>query len=280
MNNQFYLELGKKCKEMSSKTIRKEMINKIIYAYDRTLHFSNVGRTDGILMMEELAAALPEEGCDGYFKYLITLIIDGTEPELVEEMGFMRYLTDTYQSEDSFICLMYLKGALLIQEGELPRRVSEYLKSFLPVAVRQAIYEREMANRLSPEEECAERINQLIADDSVIDSSKYPILEQLASVVIHLSDHDVQVVLNHNHTAFSDWIIVMKAFPGSVRKRVFNNCSLKMSKELIFMMDCMGPIRMANVEETARIILICIAWLMEMHEIDEVELESIKIITE
>ena len=82
-----------------------------------------------------------------------------------------------------------------------------------------------------------------------------------------------------------------KRIPARIIVRIHRNAKIEImnsinclqtmvTNTLVLMMDCMGPISMANVEETARIILICIAWLMEMHEIDEVELESIKIITE
>ena len=60
-----------------------------------------------------------------------------------------------------------------------------------------------------------------------------------------------------------------KRIPARIIVRIHRNAKIEImnsinclqtmvTNTLVLMMDCMGPIRMANVEESARIILMCI----------------------
>ena len=59
------------------------------------------------------------------------LVVDGTDPELVAEIGMNRIVANGFSSFEGLVALMYYKAALMIQSGVNPCVIEEYLKSLI-----------------------------------------------------------------------------------------------------------------------------------------------------
>lgn len=278
MNNQIFLEIKKAIEDINSKSLSDEVKSKIILAHNRLELYSNTARTEGILMMDEMAEVLPDEGCDGCFRYLITLVSDCIELETLEECGLLKYYQGCYKNEDAFICLMYLRCISLIQQGEY-LKMARVLDALMPEVVRMQLEEINKAEKLSPEEELDMRVKQLVNEEK--DLCKWPYMEQLSSILNKLSGDDISIIVQNPHIKFKNLAVAIKFMPGKTRKRIFDNLpSKKFLKNLIFEMEIMGPIRERDIEENSRQFLEQIEWLMEINEISRTEYESLKIILE
>lgn len=276
MNNQIIFEVKKAIGDINSKCLSAEAISRIIVARDRLEQYSTIARTEGLLMMDEMVETLPDEGCDGYFKYLITLVSDGIEVETLKECGLLKFYQNSYQKEETFICLMYLNCIPMIHQAEYGA-MTKNLDAMLPETVRKKIIEREESNSLSLEEELEEKIRKYSGENK--DLCELPYTEQLSSVLNKFDEEDILTVIQDPHIKFKNLVIATKFMPGNTKKRIFDNLPSKAYlKNLLFEMDYLGLMRVSDVENNSKHILECIAWLMEINEISRTEYESIKIV--
>ena len=133
MNQIFYLELKEKCREISLDTNNTEKIVEVNTAYDRLIDLANVARRGGIFEFENYTMEIEDKNdTDKFLKKIVTLVVDGTQPEMVEEIGLNTVISNCLQSYDGFITLMYLYGVLMIQQGYNPRLIDELLCSIIP----------------------------------------------------------------------------------------------------------------------------------------------------
>lgn len=251
MNNIFYGELRRACNEMYGDRENSEKISKVIEAYDRVILWANIARREGLLALEEACEGLERNDTSQEFLFQsIMLVVDGTDPELLAEIGMQRIVANNYSSYESFCVLLYYKAALLIQSGANPYIIKEYLESLMPSYIREAlsqIMHEVDITKASKEDEVQELIRTLCKDKEEIDEKDYSIINQTAMTLLELSDREMQRLLRDIDN--TDLILAMKGLPGKARAWIFDNVSNRLGIMLAEDMEYMGPVRMKDVEE-------------------------------
>ena len=116
MNNIFYSELRKCCNEMYSDRENSEKISKVIEAYDRAILFSDIARKEGLLALEEASEGLDLiDVTQEFLLQSIMLVVDGTDPELVAEIGMNRIVANSFSSFEGFAMLLLIPISTPIQ---------------------------------------------------------------------------------------------------------------------------------------------------------------------
>ena len=126
----------------------QEKENMLREAVKRMISLSNLARLEGLLALEEAVEAITLETPEEALKQLIILLVDGTDPEIMQGIGLSRYYAHLYTDYEALRYFIYLEGALSIQAGENPRVLEEKLKVMLP---------KDMYVRYSLEQEQAEQ---------------------------------------------------------------------------------------------------------------------------
>lgn len=126
----------------------------------------------------------------------IVLVTDGTEPEIVDEMGMNQIAVNVPSDYDGLILLLYHKAVLLIQAGVNPRLMESYLMSMVPAFIAEEMREksREIEERKMKEKKS--RVELLCEDDGEIDEKSYYITDQAALAILALSNKELYDMLN------------------------------------------------------------------------------------
>lgn len=132
MNEQYFEKLRNIYSDSSLEEVNQDRVNQMIAIYNQLIRICQIGRLQGLLAIEEAAMTLKDNGFEAYLKKLLLLLVEGTEPEKIEEIGLTYIFSEHYDSFDSLVCLMCLRGILLIQEGESPYMLKNVLKPLLP----------------------------------------------------------------------------------------------------------------------------------------------------
>ena len=277
MNNIFYNELRKCCKEMYGDRENSEKISRVIEAYDRAILFSDIARKKGLLALEEASERLDLNDATQEFLFQsIMLVVDGTDPDLVTEIGLNRIVANSFSSFEGFVVLMYYKAALMIQSGVNPRDIEEYLKSLMPDFARKVLSQKELAKASKEIEDDKELILALCKDDKEINEKDHSIVNQTAMTLMELSDREMQRLLRDTDNI--DSIMVMKGLPGKARARIFDNVSNRLGIMLAKDMLYMGPVRMKDVEEACVTIMKTVIKLEERGEIVSHDFAILKVV--
>lgn len=155
MKEIFYVELREKIKEIEA--IRNEQNqaestqcdNNLLSVMNLLMELSNVSRSEGLLALEETVHSFAHAPGAKYLIAMITQVVDGMEPELVEDINLTRYFSSNLKADNGLIFLMYLKGVLSLQTGENPRILEQKLKAMVPENVVGAYEEKQGGTRKS-----------------------------------------------------------------------------------------------------------------------------------
>lgn len=271
-------ELKNKCNEINSSNDNPEMISKVIEAYDCICKFVNIGRKEGLLALEEAAEKLDlNDDTKSLFFEQMTLIVDGTAPELVKNMGANRCASYDFPSYLGLINLMYVKGSLMIQAGNTPFVVERMLKSMMPKSILVELQKREYENDL-PEtsREAENKIEALCKDDTEIDEKDHSVISETAKTLIMISNKDIQRLLRE--TDNSTLAVAMKGLPGKARARIFDNMSSRLAVMIAEQMSYMGPVRMKDVQEDCVKIMKTLLKLWNNGEIIDYDFSILKVV--
>jgi len=274
-------ELRARCIEISTGETDLVMISKTVDAYERILEFAVIARKEGLLELEEAAALLDvQDETQELFIMLTGLIVDGTEPGMVRQIGANMCASRRYSSYVGLMNLMYIQGALMIQAGKNKNVIANILKSMMPTVVVEELFRRE-CDRALPKalEESLEQenlISSLCKHKGEIDEKDHSVLNETAKTIIMLSDQDMQRLLRDidNNTV----ALAMKGLPGQARERFFNNMSKNISRIVAEDMEYMGPVRLRDVEECCVSIMKTLLSLSNKWEIQEYDLSILKVV--
>lgn len=271
-------ELKNKCNEINSIEANPQMIAKVIEAYDCICNFANLGRKEGLLALEEAAGNLDlNDDTKRLFFEQITLVVDGTEPELVLNMGANRCVSCNLPSYEGLINLMYVHGSLMIQAGNTLFIIEQMLKSMMPKSILIELKKRESEKVLSKElKEAEDRVEALCKDDKEIDDKDHSVVAETAKTLILLSDRDIQRLLRE--IEISSLEVAMKGMPGKARARIFDNMSSRLSIMVAEDMSYMGPVRMKDVEEDCVRMMKMLLNLHDRCEIEDYDFSILKVV--
>lgn len=272
-------ELKKKSNEILCNP-SEEGYEKVIEAVNFLLQLSKMARNEGLLALEEAAEGLNKDDDTLRFLHdLIILIVDGTEPDCIREMGLMKCCVYDLPAYDGWIMLMYLQGTLMIQAGSNTRLITEYVKAMMPkniLTVYEA-YEAQLEKHAPNLYEVDQSdIEAICATEEELDEEDYSLLNQSGLQLLELTDKNMQILLEK--VKWGDLAIALKGMPGQVRTHVFNNLSQDKKLELAGYMKYLGPVRMKDVEDSCSAIMQELVRLVDIGEINDQDLAVIKVL--
>ena len=262
-----YKFLRDKYEEINLEGSSWEKETKVIEAHDLVLELANLARREGLLALEERAEALDiNDKSTELLSELLILVVDGTEPKILTEIGINRMITNNSPAYEGLINLLFFKGCLMIQAGENPYLIGSYLKSMMPDSCRKILEKREYEKKLSMDLERKEDlVSRLCEENKEVDDEDYGIVNQTALTFLAISDRSMERLLREIDNACIT--LAMKAMPGKARKRIFDNVSPRLGILLAEDMEFMGPVRMKDVEEACKDILRIFIRLADYSEI-------------
>ena len=281
MNTCFYNELRRCCNEMNNDRENSEKISMVMDAYERMIFFTDTARKEGLLALEEASNALDlNDVTQEFLSQQIMLVVDGTDSEIVAEIGMNRIVANAFASYDCLIVLMYYKAALLIQEGCNPWLLEEWMKSLMPGFVKEALIqkacEEELPEELKKVEDAKALICSYCRDDEEINEKDHSIINQTAMTLLELSDGAMQRLLRDTDNA--DLVVAMKGLPGKARARIFDNVSTRLGMLFAEDMEYMGPVRAIDVEEACVTIMKILIKLEAAGEVASLDLATLKVV--
>jgi hypothetical protein len=168
------------------------------------------------------------------------LIVDGTEAELVFEIGMNRYFANQYQGVDALVYLIMLRGALGIQEGLNPMILMDLLDAMVPEYLEVHMTNESLENEgiIKSDEFYRKRIEKMTGKDApyIPDEKKKGSLSgQLEISFSQMEDLYVKRLLKEFD--YCELAVFLKGSTGYIRKRVFENLSKKKANMIILEME-------------------------------------------
>lgn len=240
----------------------------IMEAMKRITGLNRLARLEGLLALEEAVWDISPEDKDEDLKQLIILIVDGTEPEIIEGIGMARYYAGLYSDYEGLRHFIYLEGALSIQAGENPRVVEEKLKSMLPPDMYLQYSKQQ-------EEECVEEEKR--KDEHMIENlckgerlwntgeSGYYVSKLVDYLICDVTDKELQRIMREVDNFVL--MLAMKGMSGEARKHIFSNVSERLAKLIAENMTNMGPVRVVDIIEASQKLLNIVIRLIDRGEI-------------
>ena len=255
MRDLFFVELGKVSENIHHMEESNEGNLRLLEVIDEMIHLSNVGRKEGLLALEEASCRMDDS--KKHLKMMILLIVDGTDPVLVEEICMMRYMANNYNPYQNLEYLMQMIGSLAIQQGENPRVIEEKLLAMVPESVMDMFRERSEAKIKSYYQQKTEdidmsRVEKLYEGElnTEIVEMGYPELEKLDYLLKIIEDRSLQRGLREIENA--DLELAMKGLSGEGRRRAFINMSKRLCVMVAEDMGNIGRGRKVDIGDAAK----------------------------
>ena len=137
-------DAGKKLKGFVFDDVSRKQAADIIA---EIVFISETARTKGILALEPVAKSLEGDKRPGFgiLYDLAILMVDGTDPVLVDELFTTGYWMNQHEGFECLTSLLVRKGILAIQAKENPYIIAEKLKAHLPYSEKSDTGETVMA---------------------------------------------------------------------------------------------------------------------------------------
>ena len=225
---------------------KKECYNLLAATTEKVLELCNLARKEGLLALEEETQNLEELQNEKHLKSMMMLIVDGTDPELVEEISTARMFASNMQGAEELNYLIMLMGCLSLQRGENPRIIEEKLLALLPEEAVDVYRERQKIKETKKESttDSLERYYQGEIAVQPEDAFYYEV--KIADYAIRtIDDRGIQRVLRDIDNC--DITIAMKGLSGEARRRLLQGMSKRLATMIIEDMEFMGPVRMKDV---------------------------------
>ncbi len=227
-----------------------EVVSKLCDASETLVWLSEQARKEGLLWLEEASRGERVAGLvlGDELKYLILLIVDGTDPEIVEDISFKRYFSRNYNGMEGFLYLVYLDRVLGIQAGEPPYIFGQNILSFMPDQVRGEMDKIEQAEKMAEAETAEKRWETLYGSLLVMeDDVDFYVIMLLDHCFSALSDEDMKRLLREVDN--SDLAMAMKLLGGRSYKKLHDNLSERFRTMIIEDMDHMEPVEVRDVAQ-------------------------------
>ncbi|MCR5054294.1 MAG: hypothetical protein K6A69_05570 [Lachnospiraceae bacterium] len=252
-NGVFYQEIRSNSKAVQELMDKEDAVLACMSDAAQTLIWlSEQARKEGLLWLEEAASGeRVSKLVLGYeLKRMIDLVVDGTDPEIVEDISMKRYFSRNYNGLEGFLYLIYLDGALNIQAGETPWVFRKSVLSFMPDQVGaemdRILEEESKAMAKTAEERWCALFQEGALKTGM--SAEFYTVRMLDFCISAMNDEDMGRFLREVENW--DLAVTMKLLSGSAYKKIHDNTSERLRTMLIEDFECMGPVRMKDIVET------------------------------
>lgn len=239
MNTLLYSELRAKVREIQAVVQEKGEAEEkrcqadITAAMKNIVELCRIAGREGLLSMEDSVPKLAED-CGTHCADILQLIVDGTDPKQVEEVGLTAYFAQDMRAEKGLIYLLYLKGLLLIQSGESPHVLEHQLKEMVSTAVAEGCEANAEDSRVDvfTASVNTNRMKRMCSEPLAWDlrESGYFIIKLADYILIHMEDRDLQNFLQK--TENEDLVPVLQGISGTARMHVFQCMSTRRASML------------------------------------------------
>jgi hypothetical protein len=258
---------------------RAEAGTKMLFdAVEKMAALSCTARKEGLLYLEEATSDMDKSGADGYLSQMILLVVDGTEPEIVEEIGTAKYFASCASGYEALQLIAYLWGTLSIQMGANPRVLEQQLLSIMPESVCAAHNKKLEDEEKAREESFKAGREQDAVDMSLVEKyskSESPIkfgddayfITRILDYLFREGMEDRAVQRTLRDIDNSDLSLIMKVLGGEACSRIFNNLSQRLAVMIAEDIEHMGRVPLNNIVEAEYKVLRVIVKLYDCGEI-------------
>lgn len=260
-----------KIREVESSYSQKELENLemgLMSAISKMLELNELARLEGLLILDEVAMAIdidsPEEG----LRHLLLLVVDGTEPKTLDDIGMARYYGGMYNDYNALKYFIYLEGALSIQACDNDRILEEKLKSMLPHKLYLKYIRDEDERRIEVETKKAQTLVKELCEAKKFwnpSENGYHISKLVDYTVCKLSDVNLQNVMRYVDNMVL--ALAMKGMGGEARKRIFDNLSVRLKKIVAEDVKYYDSVRQSDILDALTRLLAIIVSMIDDAEI-------------
>lgn len=265
----YYKELQKCCSNVTD--------TEIISAYDSIaciLQLSYIARKEGLLALEESISFIPEHTLYTVpIKRLVSMVVDGTDPDIVLNIGLNKYFADNLNGIEGLCYLICLQGILNIQAGINPFINLQNLISMLPSKFESAFameyleadkndyYYSKLKKEKYPirvndkpiyttEEKEQNCVEQVCSTNPTLSPKMngYYLIKITDYVLQQLDNNSIQILLKNIENA--DLELVMKGLCKETKKKIFDNMSDRLASMIATDILFMGKVYSKSVVES------------------------------
>lgn len=260
-----------KIKEKENSYSQNELENserELLGTINKMLELSDLARLEGLLILDEIAMDIDIDSPEEALRHLLLLIVDGTEPKTVDDIGMARYYSDLYEGYDALKYFIYLEGALSIQAGDNNRTLEEKLKSMLPHKLYIQYIRDEDVRRIEVESKKAETLVKELCDVKKFwnpAENGYHIAKLADYTLCKLTDANLQNVMRYVDNMVL--ALAMKGMSGEARKRIFDNLSVRLKKMVAEDVKYYDNVRQSDILDALTRLLSIIVRMIDDEEI-------------
>lgn len=287
MRDLFYQELYKQNKAVKelehvwNNEKNEEGKGCLVDALLKIAELSNVARKEGLLALESMAFRLEDAMGYQYLKMMITLVVDGMEPEIIEEMCTAKYFATGLEAYEALQYMIFMYGTLSIQQGENPYIIEQKMLTLVSESITE-LYHRKLVEvereKQQPKEADLSVMEKYYIGDVAVEygDEAYFLVKVIDYIIKTIDDRSIQRVLRDVDN--NDVAIMMCGVSGDARKRIFSNMSERLGIMIAQNMDFMGPIKVKDVSDATNKVFSIITRLISYGEIGGAENELIKVL--
>ena len=227
--------------------------NLLLETFEKMMELTNISRKEGLLSLEETCNKLEDIGSNIYLKTMIMLVVDGTDPELVEQLCLSRYFSLNLDGYEGLQYLVMMIGCLAIQAGENPRIIEEKLRAMIPEGVADALQKKHSKREqikfdFTIEDNMNSFEDLCVGDISAKPNDAYYYQIKIADYAIKsLDDRSIQRFLGDVDNYY--FTLAMKGLSGEARRRIFINLSPRVAAIIADDMEFLPVIEMKEVAD-------------------------------
>lgn len=280
MNNIIYTELREKAREIQLLEQKREAVEnekareQVAMALETMVGLSGSAVKEGLLALEMGAETLAEQLIyKEHLKALVFLVVDGTDPSLIEEISLEKYFARDMRDYEGLTYLIFLKGILAIQQGENTLSLKQKLEAMLTEEIEK-VYERRAREAEAKEREaepdlsrvdavCAHTYSWNMGDDG------YLVTKLSDYVIANMADRDLQRLLREMEIATLE--VALKGLGSKAKRHVFNNMSKRLAVMVADDIEDMEEVRTRDMAEANQKLLDTLIGLIGMGEVNSAE---------
>ncbi|MCL1989125.1 MAG: hypothetical protein FWG64_14310 [Firmicutes bacterium] len=233
---------------------RKEDKAECIPVIDEIMRLADVARREGVLSLEDEGEKLEIP----LLKAGIRLVVDGTDPELVQSILETNILTTGKTGAELLTQIIVCNGVLSIQSGENPTILLTKMFAFLG---------EDYMDVLSEKLDAYQKEQMLSLNDHTI---HMPVTASAVSTpfeeILHqMGNRDIQLVLRELETRII--ALALKGASPALREYVLDNHSPRTANNVLLLMEALGPALVADVENAQNAVLETVKRLEDSGEI-------------
>ncbi len=258
----------------------------VIDTINKMMDLSATCRLEGLLALEEKVMIMKDLPGYKYLNWMILLVVDGTDPNLVEEMAIMKYISARLTDYAALQYLIMMYGTLAIQNGENPRIIEESLCSMLTPEIADEysrLKEATEKRNAGAIETQVENIDMTLVEKVCEEETEagltpgddcYYIVNMLDWLLHTPDDRAIQRILQDVDNG--DLAVALKVLGRETRRKVMNNLSKRLAVMIAEEMEYMGPVMVTDIGKSCKTILNVIMKLVGYNEIVYYEADIIQ----